>query len=269
MAIGRSLTSRFARAELGFPMRSRSTKEPRLILKPGLISLPTQLISSSNLLAYEAPDIQSSNMTSENATPSFVDSTSSTSPSSPPSLTDASSAGSSPIEHNHLSCYFPGPTLKRAESTRIAVANEEAAIPQLPKRMLSHSRHEHERLARKRSIRSSNGSANNSPRMSHDGFNDGSASPKSDVSATTCPRSASPPFETASNTFCRELEQLNEVAEEVQLAIRSLEDEQDKKIMRKRGLSNFSADDYVNEIASLLPLFLGDAVASKTSPDWI
>jgi hypothetical protein len=55
-----------------------------------------------------------------------------------------------------------------------------------------------------------------------------------------------------SHPFGKELEQLNEVAEEFGGVVRDAEEEADMNIIRERGLAQFCASDYVAEI---MPLF--------------
>lgn len=232
------------------------------------ISLPVSLISTTNMLSYEAPDLvvarqmMAARSSSDDSTPTP------SSPSTVPSLTpDGSSAGSSPaVEYNHLSAYFPGPTVKRTASAR---QNQlaDADAPAIPKRVPSHSKREHERLARKRSLQNSGRtSPATSPSSPDMGPVDGGAqrtslelmgvnAPEPPPKMTSNPTRHRSPTATA-NPFSPELEKLNEVVEDFKNAAEDanteLEDD-DTMHMRKFGLVRFAAVDYRNDIGSCYP----------------
>jgi len=121
---------------------------------------------------------------------------------------------------------------------------EEATVPAIPERALSHSKRAHERLAKQRSLQtikphSSLNSVRSSreQRTSVDMF-------RANVADDTHP-------------FGKELEQLNEVAEEFGGAVRDAEVEADMVAIREHGLATFCAADYLQEISSLVSNHFG------------
>jgi hypothetical protein len=259
MSLARAVTRRIKRSEVSSPpTRSQSVKNPTTQIDRAKISLPVALVSTTNMLSYNAPDISKSNMRQVSSSTasthsagedsdhsaSTTRSRASTTGSRDTVLTDASSVESSPTSPapNHLSGYFPPGEKQVRKAASIAslqqVKEEAQPIPAIPQRAISHSKRAHERLAAKRSItsigaRGSNGSLRNSreQRSSVDMFN------------STITEEAHP--------FGRELEQLNEIVEEFGGAIRDAEAEADLGVMRSRNLAAFCAADYLSEIQPL------------------
>jgi hypothetical protein len=222
------------------------------------ISLPVALVSTTNMLSYNAPDIAnmrhvSSSTASSHSSADDSDHSASTSRSRASTvgsrdttLTDASSVESSPTSPapNHLSGYFPsgGKQLRKSASTASLQQVKEEVVettPAIPQRALSHSKRAHERLAAKRSLsnigsRGSSGSLRNSKeqRSSVDMFNYSIAE--------------------EAHPFGRELEQLNEVVEEFGGVVRDAQVEADLTVMRSRNLAAYCAADYLSEIRPLI-----------------
>lgn len=262
MSLARALTRRIQRSEVPSspPARSQSVKNPTTQIDRAKISLPVALVSTTNMLSYNAPDIANATMrhvsSSTASTHSSAEdsdhsasttrSRASTVGSRDTTLTDASSVESSPTSPapNHLSGYFPsgGKQVRKSASTAsLQRVKEEVVepIPAIPSRALSHSKRAHERLAAKRSngnigSRGSLGSLRNSreQRSSVDMFN--SATITEEV-----------------HPFGRELEQLNEIVEEFGGVIRDAEAEADLAIMRSKNLAAYCAADYLSEIRPL------------------
>jgi hypothetical protein len=262
MSLARALTRRTKRSEVPSsspPSRSQSVKNPNMQIDRSKISLPVALVSTTNMLSYNAPDIASANkrhISSSTASTHSADdsdhsastsrSRASTVGSRDTTLTDASSVESSPTSPapNHLSGYFPSAgkqVRKSASTTSLQQVKEEVVepIPAIPQRAVSHSKRAHERLAAKRSLsnigsRGSLGSLRNSreQRSSVDMF-----------SAAIAEEPVHP--------FGRELEQLNEIVEEFGGVIRDAETEADMNVMRSRNLAAFCAAEYLSEIRPL------------------
>jgi hypothetical protein len=263
------MTKRIKRTEVpkdstALPTRSQSVKIPQHIDR-SQISLPLALVSTTNMLSYNAPDISSLRNVSSMATlnhSSADDSDHSVSTRSRASsqgsrdttLTDASSIeSSSPISPapNHVSGYLAstGKQLEKSASTNSLQKVKEGGVdpvPAIPQRALSHSKRAHERLAHKRSLqnvslnsRGSMGSARNSreQRSSLDMF---SSSIQEEV-----------------HPFGKELEQLNEVVEEFGGVVRDAEMEADLSTMRSKNLAAFCAADYLAEIRPLFSIRFG------------
>ncbi|KAH7069271.1 hypothetical protein FB567DRAFT_243795 [Paraphoma chrysanthemicola] len=266
MSLARAVTRRIKRTEVPSspPARSQSVKTPTTPIDRNKISLPVALVSTTNMLSYNAPDIPSMRKVSSStaSTHSSADdsdhsastsrSRASTVGSRDTTLTDASSVDLSPVSPapNHLSGYFSnsGKQLRKsASTTSLQRVKEEPTepIPAIPSRALSHSKRAHEKLAAKRSLqnmhpRGSMGSARNSKeqRSSVDMF-----------SATITEEQVHP--------FGRELEQLNEIVEEFGGVVRDAETEADMAVMRSKNLAAFCAAEYLSEIRPLFSARFG------------
>jgi hypothetical protein len=259
MSLARAMTRRMKRSDVPAspPNRSQSVKNPTTQFDRSKISLPVALVSTTNMLSYNAPDLPnvrhvSSSTASTHSSADDSDHSASTSRSRASTvgsrdttLTDASSVESSPTSPapNHLSGYFPSASKqvrKSASTTSLHQVKEDVtdSTPAIPQRAISHSKRAHERLAAKRSLqnmnsRGSTGSQRNSreQRSSVDMF------------SATITEEAHP--------FGRELEQLNEIVEEFGGVIRDAEAQADLTAMRSKNLAAFCAADYLAEIRPL------------------
>lgn len=290
MSIARSFTKRMKRpandapsSPAQLPARSQSVRNAGLTIDRAKISAPVALVSTTNMLSYNAPDIVTikTPMSSSTSTHSADDSDHSLSTRSRASshasretLTDASSVGSSSPTSpapNHLSGYFAaanntktvrkssssGNVRKSASSSNLQQlreqVEEEPAVPAIPERALSHSKRAHERLAQKRSLqnlsRSQTTRSSREHRASIDMFN-------------------SAIKEEEAHPFGKELEQLNEVAEEFNGVVRDAEMEADLAIIRERNLATFCAADYLAEIQPLFSTRFGH-MAQPAPMAWI
>lgn len=246
------------------PERSQTVKIPSAQIDRNKISLPVALVSTTNMLSYNAPDIATMRHASSSTSlsnSSADDSDHSTSTRSRASshgsrdttLTDASSVESSPISPapNHLSGYFPpaGKQIRKsASTTSLQQVKEEVVepVPAVPQRALSHSKRAHERLAHKRSLQNVNhvrGSVNSRGSISS-------------LHSSREQRSSVDMFkatiqEEDSHPFGRELEQLNEIVEEFGGVVRDAEAEADLAVMRSKNLATFCAADYLSTIQPL------------------
>jgi len=238
MSLARAFTTRKSKQpqiSAPFPQRSLTAKHyfPTGTIRHK-ISGPVELLSTTNMLSYNAPDLYPSPASSHSGDESdgVPSLTSSPSTSSENSLTD--SAPGSP-EPNHLSCYF-------GNNGRTSTSSNEDA-PVIPKRALSHTKKTHETLARKRSIsRMSSQRKASLASFARDSVNMFSPNPE-----TYDP-----------HPFGNELAQVSELAEEfgIQGNMQVLDEEEQELI--SRGLFKFGADDYMNEIASLLSYAFGE-----------
>lgn len=281
MSLARAMTKRMKRTEAPenkMPTRSNTVRNPTLQIDRAQISLPIALLSTTNTLVYDAPDLASMDFGTPRATSSSTSTHSSaddsdhsisgrsraSSQGSRDTLTDASSVESSPTSPapNHLSGYFPAPNGKQlrksASTTSLSQVKEEptAPVPALPQRALSHSKRAHVQLAQKRSLQT----------LSSRGP---SISSRSSLGSLREQRSSLDMFtaraaDAAAHPFGAELEQLNEVAEEFSGVARSAEEEADLLAMRERGLAAFCAADYA---AVVQPLFARLVAPSRMA--WI
>ncbi|KFZ13131.1 hypothetical protein V502_06754 [Pseudogymnoascus sp. VKM F-4520 (FW-2644)] len=253
MALSRAFTTRKGSKSQNtapVPTRSLTTKHS---FSAGTIrnkiSGPMELLSTTNMLSYNAPDlhpISTSPISSgdESDIPSMSHSTSTTPDSS---VRGSGSSNTTPISPspNHLSSYFANADNKQPTSTTTATD----AAPSIPQRAMSHTKKSHEILSRQRSTRQS--SHTSSHTSSHSST---SASRKPSISH---PRtsidffSAAPAFDSTANPFTNELAQVRELAEEYSggATRRALSEEEED--LYARGLCKFSAEDYMAEIEGL------------------
>ncbi len=242
MALSRAFTSKRIRSDnqLNTPQRSASARNQGKPVLRSQISAPVQLLSTTNMLSFNAPDIHASSPSSvgshddSDAGHTFL---SSPATSIEPSPID--SRPSSP-DAKHLSTHFQlGPLDATVVSRTDSVSSNEG--PAVPSRAPSHTKATHRALARQRSQQ----------RMS--------------------PPSRMPParidvVDTPAHPFGRELEQVDEVAEE--FGVRGSLLEEEERLLREQGLQKFGAQDYIAEIEALFGGVFEDRL-SPTGSSWI
>lgn len=245
-------------------------KAPGLHIDRAKISMPVALLSTTNMLSYNAPDIATlrhpsgSSTSSKASTHSADDSDASaisgrsrsSSETSNGSVTDASSVENSPTWNTpnltkNLEYYFtenakppPAKAPRRSASSgnlqELKSAKLEGdSVPAIPERALSHSKRAHERLAQKRSLQ--NIGSRSSTRSSRSSLREHRTS--ADMFRGV--------IEEENHPFGKELEQLNEVAEEFGTVVASAELEADIAAIREHKLGQFCAADYLAEIQPL------------------
>ena len=205
------------------PARAYSMKSHGSI-KRSAISAPLELVSTTNVLAYNAPNIYGSSDESDNSM-TFSGSSRATTPES-----DAPS----PIEPNHLSTYFNSARSVTARRSKDSIENDS---PLVPKRMPSHTKKSHQAAARKRAESQSH---QQPPSAIHN---------VSPPHTPTNPNMFSSKPE-ASHPFGAELAQVNEVAEGFGARDVIIMDEEEQFLM-ENGLCKFGAEDYMDEIQGL------------------
>ncbi|KAF2850762.1 hypothetical protein T440DRAFT_468329 [Plenodomus tracheiphilus IPT5] len=267
MSLARAVTKRIKRSDVpkeptSPPTRSQSMRHPSQQIDRTKISLPLALVSTTNMLSYNAPDIATMRHVSSSTSLSHSSaddsdhsvstrSRASSHASRDTTLTDASSVeASSPVspKANHLSGYFPsgGRQLKKsASTTSLQQVKEEIVepVPAIPSRAISHSKRAHERLAHKRSLQSVPGRTSLNSRSSGSVRSSREQRSSLDMFKATIEEEAHP--------FGRELEQLNEIVEEFGGVVRDVESEADLTAMRSKNLAAFCAADYLSEIQPL------------------
>ncbi|OJJ47938.1 hypothetical protein ASPZODRAFT_1811548 [Penicilliopsis zonata CBS 506.65] len=253
----RAFTKRSKRPEVSAPMpyREGQIKFSSGTIKRGKISGPVQLLSTTNMLVYNAPDLQPMSASSSSSLQSSHDgSEDSASPSSlvsPATTPDTWSNEASPVSPNHLSGYFPKRSATITSHPRSSSSSTDSA-PLVPKRALSHTKRSHQELARQRSISRTSPPALNSLRSS--------------------PSMRMPPNDAASaaaiqpHPFGKELEQVNEVAEEFGGGRHVLDEEE--RILQHKGLMKFTANDYLVEIQDLYSSIFDDQLGPISTP-WV
>jgi len=251
MSLIRTFTTRGKKADapnISAPMgRAASHRNGRPVVR-GQISSPVALVSTTNMLSYSAPNIDGTSPVgyrdfsgSTTSSTSGDDSDASTgSIHSNDTVTDMSSVDESPISpsHNHLSSYFK-PAVDTTHGSPVHSPSLSTAAsfeaPCLPQRAASHSKQAHESLSRKRSVQRMQ-SPPTSARAS-------SELPSNLGASVEAPRD---------NPFGKELQQLDEIAEEYGQTVRNAEHDADSAYLRSHNLGAFAASDYLSEIHSLM-----------------
>jgi hypothetical protein len=242
LALGRALTKRIRR-ENG-PSTPSHPRPPHPNGGPIIreqISAPVELLSTTNVLAYTAPDIRSLSNSSSSSLSSSDDwdltraflNTPSTSPE--PSSAEASPTTTEP-EPNHLTSYFNTPirSSTTAGMNRKSNSSTDLDVPAIPSRSLTHTKKAHVALARHRSLSRSR-----------------SDLPPISLTNTVTHRTSTEMFNSSegSHPFGRELEQVNEVAEDFGVSDSVLDEEE--QLLRRKGLKKFGVVDYMMEIEDL------------------
>ncbi|RDW64156.1 hypothetical protein BP5796_10658 [Coleophoma crateriformis] len=227
------------------PQRSLTTKRSFAAgaIQRNKISAPVELISTTNMLTYNAPDLYPSAPNSATTRSSVEDSDfrSRSRSSTPPTSPDTSSIGSSPStpEPNHLSCYFSAEGLKRpTEAVPIP------QVPQIPQRALSHTKKSSMSLSSKRSMTQLS-SAKNSIHTTRSSVNLFSA-----AQIETGVKEEHP--------FGNELAQVSELAEEFGVQENMQVIDAEEQYLISRGLFKFRAEDYMSEIHGLFLSTFGE-----------
>jgi len=249
----RAFTKRNKRPEVSAPMPYRGEGHVRFnsgSIKRSNISGPVQLISTTNMLAYNAPDIHSSNSSSASSLRSGddFDAVSPHSYSSSITTPDVSPHESYPVDANPTS-YFPQRTATLTSHPRSSTTSSSSNdAPMVPQRALSHTKRSHQELARKRSQH----------RMSPPPL----AAPRSNP----INRASQDAFIPETHPFSKELEQVNEVAEE--FGATHVMDEEELLLHRK-GLKKFTVHDYLTEIEDLYGSIFDDRLGPISAGAWL
>lgn len=270
------------------PQRSASTREYRGPILRHKISAPIQLVHTTNMLSYNAPDLPNPSIGNSSVKSSSVKSdvdseSNSLAESTPPTSPDVSPADECPSPvPNHLSSYFMAPERAFTPSPKIEQP------PAIPQRSPSHTKkNSYDAIARQRSIsRMSKESEHTLASKASFSFSRSSSTSTraSSVSSTTTgerklappPVFAPPAFQQRSyakepHPFGHELAQVTELAEEYGAKDTSLVGDKEAQSLKEKGLFKFTADDYINEIESIFTTFLHEATthARSATPLWI
>ncbi|KAF7871887.1 hypothetical protein EAF04_003994 [Stromatinia cepivora] len=262
MSLARAFTTRKAKKQLDVAapsptaQRSITPKFAHGTIKRSQISGPTELLSTTNMLSYNAPDLYPKDASKRIASSSTASThsgeesdtsrmTSSTSLTSADTLSIESRSPITPAG-DHLSAFNFG-----QKSIEIASGDEAPGIPQ---RAPSHTKKNHEIISRKNSV----------ARMS---------SPKSTTTVRSTMHMFSANVEEAAaaepHPFGNELAQVTEIAEEYGITKETLAivDEEEQELI-SRGLFKFRAEDYMSEIQGLFMSAFGE-VKPTIGPVWI
>lgn len=251
MSLARAFTKRIKRDEQDVDHnRSKSVRYAAGSIRRDMISLPTELISTTNVQAYNAPDISSLKKSTSSAGSSLSTGLDADFASFDKSfISDHDRTDSSSIEASspatpitppmdHSDGFFDA---KTPLSPIKILSSPTPDIPAVPQRAPSHSKKAHVELSRKRSVQ----------RMSP---------PPSSIPEK--PRNSAEFFGASSEAhpFGKELAKVNEVAEEFGAAS-SVIDEEERELVSK-GYHKFTVEDYINEIAGLY----GGVLDNKLGP---
>lgn len=290
MSLSRAFTTRRANrsTDLGDSIKRSNTLHKTSSQQPlrHKISAPVQLVHTTNMLSYNAPDIhpQRPSRSDSGATRSTIDesdaATTITAESTPPTSPDGE-AEYCPPHANHLSSYFvaPGTAVMHGPSPD---------APAIPKRSPSHTKkNSFDALARKRSMsRVSQGSDQSNPGLTFSRSSSTSTRtsttsqssvphtskltpPPIPHQASTAPPVSHVPSKSGSSPFGQELAQVTELAEEFGAKGRLELIHEDEQYLRNRGLIQMTADDYLNEVHELMATFWPQAHAQPEAPMWI
>lgn len=253
--ITRAFTKRNKRPEVSAPMPYRGEGHVRFnsgSVKRGNISGPVQLVSTTNMLAYNAPDLNTHTSSSASSLQSREDSDMAISPQSYSSSTtditapDIAPQDSSPVDAN------PSPFSKRSATLTShprssTTSSSSTDVPTVPKRAPTHTKRSHQELVPKRP-----------QRMSPPPVEPPRSNPTGDASQEM--------FKPEAHPFGKELEQVNEVAEE--FGNLHVVDEEERTLYRK-GLKKFTVDDYLSEIEELYGSIFDDKLGPISTGAWL
>lgn len=256
MSLARAFTKRNKRSVDQTPQRGNTVRYVPGTINRSLISLPTELISTTNVQALNAPDIRSISGSSAGSISSGHESDFSTIDRS--FLMSAGSGNSSGTDTSSIDSSGPAtPVTPAADDVKsffdaknpVPVPALAFDAPAIPQRAPSHSKKAHVELSRKRSIQ----------RMSP---------PPTSIAKPSVRTSGEPrgPAIDAHHPFGKELAQVNEMAEEFGATARLLDDEE-REILNK-GLCKFGVEDYLDEIAGLYGGIFEDRLGPMAKP-WI
>lgn len=221
------------------PKRAASMRRAGTI-KRSAISAPLELLSTTNVLAFNAPNIYGSSDNESEGSMTFSNSTRATTP---------DNDSPSPVEPNHLSSYFANPSRSVSAETKDL---SECDSPTIPKRMLSHTKRSHQLAARKRSIQRTVQppvEIHTAAAAAHNSIEMFSHKPEAD------------------HPFGAELTKVNELAEEIGARDVLILDEEEQYLM-SNGFCKFGAEDYLQEIMGLFGCSYNNPF-SKDTPVWI
>ncbi|KAI6093946.1 hypothetical protein F4821DRAFT_7902 [Hypoxylon rubiginosum] len=290
MSLARAFTTRRKQSsqDLGI-QRSNTTAKGYSVRNK--ISGPMELTHTTNMLAYNAPDLfprSESSPTESSKSDSDSSDSPRTSASSPPTSPDVPSAGDRSVspEPNHLSCYFTAPGQKSPSSVNEA--------PSIPKRAPSHTKKASlDNLANKFSRLSNQSSQSVSTKASYSlsrssststtatTVSFGSFSRKASMTSTTPPAMptivTSPPparptfrrdFSETQHPFGNELAQVSELAEELGVKEKMQVIDEEEQLLISEGLCRFRPEDYLAEVQGLFTTFFKPEPAAAAAV-WI
>lgn len=235
MELARAFTQRAKRPDMSLlsPARAASMRKHNGPIKRSAISQPIELLSTTNVLALNAPSICSPSLSvassgdDSDSSINFHSSSRGTSPE-----TSSIESDPSPVEPNHLTDYFR--SASSLGSVRGSNASSDNDAPTLPTRAISHTKKSHQEIARQRTLSRA-------------------VPPPTAIHTAMTTRNSIDMFSNRpeeNHPFGAELAQVNELAEEIGARdVMMLDDEE--QFLVSHGLQKFGAEDYVDEIQGL------------------
>ncbi|KAL8829447.1 MAG: hypothetical protein Q9191_002012 [Dirinaria sp. TL-2023a] len=243
MSLARAFTKRHKRPDIAVmtPARAASVKNHNGPISRSLISPPVELISTTNVLAYNAPNIYGDD--SDSSLGSLASSRGTTPD------TSSIECSPSPVEENHLSSFFRTPgqpvSTSGSGSLRQSSASSDVDVHTIPVRNPSRTMKSTQDVARKQSLSKVVPAPLSLPSAKDSTNNIDPVLGKPDVR----------------HPFGPELEQVNELAEEIRGHDVVILDEEEQ-YLASHGLCKFGAQDYLDEING----FCGGSYANPFSP---
>ncbi|KAL8703460.1 MAG: hypothetical protein Q9201_003365 [Fulgogasparrea decipioides] len=236
MELARSFTRRNKRhdAALLSPARTTSIRKSDGHVDHSVISSPVELLSTTNVLALNAPDLHSAianspfSSASSSADDSDVSLTFSASSRSTSPETSSMESSPSPVEPNHLTSYFASP------GRPFSGQSSDVCIPAVPSRAKSHTKQSHQAAARQ----PTNSRTTQPPVAIH--------TPVTPTRSSIDMFSSNPE---ADHPFGAELAQVDELAEEMVANEATMLNEEEQYLV-DHGLCKFTANDYLDELQS-------------------
>lgn len=291
MSLSRAFTTR--RVRLSNELAAESKMQRSATQKGGSpqnirtkISGPVQLVHTTNMLSYNAPDLPRSSRSNSTAKSDTESDALSTGESTPPTSPEASLSDDCPSpQPNHLSSYFiaPGKPVSRDL--------QPDSVPAIPKRSPSHTKkNSYDAIARQRSIsqmsRDSGRTISSKPSLTFSRSSSTStrASSASHGSAQQhLTKEAPPPVPSVStpisspqmhqgppprsapepHPFGAELAQVTELAEEYSMRGSPAGLDEDDQYIQSHGLVKLSIDDYMNDVQEIFSAFFQQQVPKR------
>ncbi|KAL2019222.1 hypothetical protein VTK56DRAFT_9949 [Thermocarpiscus australiensis] len=298
MSIARAFTTRRVKQSLQAaeaehtPQRSNTLKGSVGSIR-NKISSPVNLVHTTNMLSYNAPDIHPMTASSTRSSPRSDDDmsdsahTSGTTPPTSPDIESSPKKKAVSAEPNHLSCYFTAPG-----QTTASAAKSQAPIA--PQRASSHSKKPYGTMERQHSISRTSEQSQRTV-STKASFSFSRSSPSTSTSTSLASQNPLPPHHKAKlagpatapaasfaafpppkpqphrhreDPFGPELAQVSEIAEEFGVKEQLNVVDADEQAMLAKGLLKFSADEYLREVQGLFANFFTQPEPAVTT-SWI
>ncbi|QSZ29975.1 hypothetical protein DSL72_004493 [Monilinia vaccinii-corymbosi] len=272
MSLARAFTTRRAKKQLDISAPSPPvprTTTPRFAygtIKRTQISGPTELLSTTNMLSYTAPDLYPTDASKRIASSSTASTHSGEDSDNSRMASSMSLTSTDSLSIDSRSPITPAADAAGDDLSAFSFGTKSIDIPSrdeapgIPQRAPSHTKRNHEIISRKNSVaRMSPPRRVSTSRSSLHMF---SANVEESVMEDAAVITAEP------YPFSQELAQVTEIAEEYGITKEAfLVDEEEQELI-SRGLFKFRAEDYMSEIQGLFMNAFGE-VKPITGPVWI